>query len=262
MPARTYSTDVYLTCPCPTAKAARSASRCASSAVSHGSPRQPASKSFTSWYPDATTGSSEAEPSSPNRSANHPAGASAANDSGGLSATATAPPHPPSLARRHGQTAPESCRRPPRRDEAPGRTTTSPLGGCASWATPTTTDRPSATVTASRVNPGPRRSTRTSAPLVRKATASASLSRVTSPGSGVNRSTSWVGRSTRLWASIAPPPARATCPASGNAKAIRATCSCSGSRLTRRQHQAEAPTPDVRVAAAIAGARAAAAPRD
>jgi hypothetical protein len=114
----------------------------------------------------------------------------------------------------------------------------------------------------SRVNPGPRRSTRTCAPSARKATASASVSRVTSAGSGVNRSTSCVGRSTKSWASIAPPPARATCPASGNAKAIRAICSCSGSRLTRRRHQAEAPTPVVRVAAAIAGAKAAAAPRD
>jgi hypothetical protein len=51
-------------------------------------------------------------------------------------------------------------------------------------------DRPSATVTASRVNSGPRRSTRTWAPSARKATASASLSRLTSAGSGVNRSTS------------------------------------------------------------------------
>ena len=64
----------------------------------------------------------------------------------------------------------------------------------------------------SRVNPGPRRSTRTWAPSVRKATAGASVSCVTSAGSGVNRSTSCVGRSTKSWASIAPPPARATCP--------------------------------------------------
>lgn len=70
MPARTYSTDVYLTCPAPTAKAARSASRCASSAASHGSPRQPVSKSCTSWCPDATTGNSKAKPGSSNRSAN------------------------------------------------------------------------------------------------------------------------------------------------------------------------------------------------
>jgi hypothetical protein len=33
MPARTYSTDVYLTAPAPTVKAARSASRCASSSL-------------------------------------------------------------------------------------------------------------------------------------------------------------------------------------------------------------------------------------
>jgi hypothetical protein len=35
MPARTYSTEVCLACPAPTVKAARSASRCASSGVSH-----------------------------------------------------------------------------------------------------------------------------------------------------------------------------------------------------------------------------------
>jgi hypothetical protein len=70
MPARTYSTEVYLTCrPAPNVKAARSTSRCASSAVSHGSRRQRASKSCTSWCPDGTTGSCEAKPSSSNRSA-------------------------------------------------------------------------------------------------------------------------------------------------------------------------------------------------
>jgi hypothetical protein len=60
MAARTYSTDAYLTAPAPTANAPRSASRCASSEVSHGSPRQPVSKSGTSWCPDATTGNRKA----------------------------------------------------------------------------------------------------------------------------------------------------------------------------------------------------------
>ena len=48
--------------PAPTVKVARSASRCASSAVSHGSRGQPASKSCTSWCLDATTGNSRAKP--------------------------------------------------------------------------------------------------------------------------------------------------------------------------------------------------------
>jgi hypothetical protein len=61
MAAGTYSTDVYLTCPAPTVKAARSASRCASSEVSHGSHREPASKSCTSSCRNATTGSSEGQ---------------------------------------------------------------------------------------------------------------------------------------------------------------------------------------------------------
>jgi hypothetical protein len=46
--------------------------------------------------------------------------------------------------------------------------------------------------------PRSRRSTRTCAPSARKATASASVSRVTSAGFGVNRSTSCVGRSTKI----------------------------------------------------------------
>ena len=62
----------------------------------------------------------------------------------------TAPRHRRGRGRLHGRTAQESCRRPPRRGAAPGRTTAMPLRGCASWATSTTTDRPSATVTASR----------------------------------------------------------------------------------------------------------------
>jgi hypothetical protein len=37
MPAKNLSTDVYLTCPCPDCEGRRSASRCASSAASHGS---------------------------------------------------------------------------------------------------------------------------------------------------------------------------------------------------------------------------------
>jgi hypothetical protein len=51
----------------------------------------------------------------------------------------------------------------------------------------TTTNRPSDTVTASRIKPGSRRSTRTWAPSAPKATTSASASRVTSEGSGVNK---------------------------------------------------------------------------
>jgi hypothetical protein len=78
MSARTYSTDVYLTCPCPdcegrkvriTLRKVRSLSRLAPPT---------SSKSCTSWCPDATTGNSKAKPSSP-----HPIGkphrASAAN---------------------------------------------------------------------------------------------------------------------------------------------------------------------------------------
>jgi hypothetical protein len=88
----------------------------------------------------------------------------------------------------------------------------------ASWATSTTTARPSPTVTVSRVNSGPRRSTRTWAPSARSAAASASARGATSAGSGVNRSRSWVGRSTRSWASIAPPPASATRPPAATRK--------------------------------------------
>jgi hypothetical protein len=88
-------------------------------------------------------------------------------------------------------------------------------GSPASRARPT--DRPSATVTASRVNPGPRWSTCTLAPSERSAGRQCIGEPCHSAGSGVNRSTSCVGRSTKSWASIAPPPARATCPASGNA---------------------------------------------
>jgi hypothetical protein len=70
----------------------------------------------------------------------------------------------------------------------------------------------------------------------RSAVVRASTSRSTSSALGVNKSTSWVGLFTRSWASIAPPPARATSRASGSPKASRMTCSCSGSRLTRRRH--------------------------
>jgi hypothetical protein len=42
----------------------------------------------------------------------------------------TAPPHPPGRGRMHGRTARESCRRPPLRGGAPGRTTAAPLRGC------------------------------------------------------------------------------------------------------------------------------------
>ena len=41
-----------------------------------------------------------------------------------------APLHPLGPWRLHGQTAQESCRRPPRRDGAPGRTTATPIRGC------------------------------------------------------------------------------------------------------------------------------------
>ncbi len=70
MRARTYSTDVYLTSPAPTAKGARSASRCGNSAASHGCLRQSVSRSCTSSCGQGTTGNSKAKPSSPNRSAN------------------------------------------------------------------------------------------------------------------------------------------------------------------------------------------------
>jgi hypothetical protein len=55
MPARTYATDVYLTCPARSVKDARSASRCGSSAISHGSPLQPATKPCTSSCREAMT---------------------------------------------------------------------------------------------------------------------------------------------------------------------------------------------------------------
>jgi hypothetical protein len=70
MPARTYSSDVCLTCPCPdcegrevriTLRKFRSLSRL---------PSPHASKSCTSSCRDATTGNSKAKPGSPNRSAN------------------------------------------------------------------------------------------------------------------------------------------------------------------------------------------------
>ena len=70
MPTRTYSTDVYLTCPCAgcegrevriTLRKFRSLSRLPSPA---------ASKSCTGWCPEVTTGNSKAKPGSSNRSAN------------------------------------------------------------------------------------------------------------------------------------------------------------------------------------------------
>ena len=60
MSARTYSTNVYLTCPCPDCEGRKVRITLRKSEVSHGSPRQPVSKSCTSWCPDATTGNSKA----------------------------------------------------------------------------------------------------------------------------------------------------------------------------------------------------------
>jgi hypothetical protein len=55
MPTGTYATDLYLPVPARSVKAARSASRCASSAISHGSPRQPATKPSISSCREAMT---------------------------------------------------------------------------------------------------------------------------------------------------------------------------------------------------------------
>jgi hypothetical protein len=79
MPARTYSTDVCLTCPCPDCEGRKVRITLRNSAVSHGPRRQPVSKSCTSWRPDATTGNSKVKPSSPQPIGKAPR-ASAAND--------------------------------------------------------------------------------------------------------------------------------------------------------------------------------------
>jgi hypothetical protein len=55
MPARTYATDVYLTCPCTECEGREVRISCGSSAISHGSPLQPAIKPYTSSYRKAKT---------------------------------------------------------------------------------------------------------------------------------------------------------------------------------------------------------------
>jgi hypothetical protein len=52
---RTCVTDVCLTCPHSECEGRRSASHCASSATSHGCPRQPATKPCTRSHPEAIT---------------------------------------------------------------------------------------------------------------------------------------------------------------------------------------------------------------
>jgi hypothetical protein len=65
MSARTYSTDVCLTCPCPDCEGRKVRITLRKFRVSQGSPRQLASKSCTSWSPDATTGNSKAKEVAP-----------------------------------------------------------------------------------------------------------------------------------------------------------------------------------------------------
>jgi hypothetical protein len=60
MSARTYSTDIYLTCPCPDCEGRKVCITLRRSGVSHGSPRQPVTKSCISWCRDATCVNSEA----------------------------------------------------------------------------------------------------------------------------------------------------------------------------------------------------------
>lgn len=55
MSARTYSTDIYLTCPCRDCEGRKVRITLRRSGVSHGSPRQPVTKSCTSWCRDATS---------------------------------------------------------------------------------------------------------------------------------------------------------------------------------------------------------------
>jgi hypothetical protein len=299
MPARTYSTDVYLICPCRDCEGRKVRITLSKFRRLSRPRRQPASKSCTSWCPDATTSSCEAKPSGSNRSAKHPAGASAANDSGGVSAIAMG-----RLDRRWKAAAADVqmvaaswvSREPPmgavcvRRRTAQRSRRTCPRHSAVRFAIEPRSpvgrrQSPDRSRVRQRPHPSelPRRTTRRRKLGGRNRGPSRRLARSTvragtartappHPPSLAQRhgqtAQSLVGG--HLVGMKHPAERQLHCFADacvmGNlhhyGSPVRYGHTWSGSRLTRRRHQAEAPTPVVRVAAAIAGARGAAAPRD